>query len=41
MSPQGELRIIEVNAFGDLLPGLLWQGQDTYELELRSMLNSA
>ena len=41
MSPQGELRIIEVNAFGDLLSGLLWQGQDTYELELRSMLNSA
>ena len=23
-------RVLEANAFGDLLPGLLWRGQDTY-----------
>ena len=23
-------RVLEANAFGDLLPGLLWQGRDTY-----------
>jgi len=22
--------VLEANAFGDLLPGLLWQGRDTY-----------
>jgi glutathione synthase/RimK-type ligase-like ATP-grasp enzyme len=27
-------RVIEVNAFGDLLPGILHQGQDTYGLEI-------
>jgi len=26
--------VIEVNAFGDLLPGVLWQGMDTYTAEL-------
>jgi hypothetical protein len=26
--------VLEVNAFGDLLPGLTWQGMDTYEAEL-------
>ena len=26
--------IVELNAFGDLLPGLLYKGQDTYTAEL-------
>lgn len=26
--------VLEVNAFGDLLPGVLWQGMDTYTTEL-------
>jgi hypothetical protein len=26
--------VIEVNAFGDLLPGVFWQGQETYAAEL-------
>ncbi|HEU0174930.1 MAG TPA: STM4014 family protein [Blastocatellia bacterium] len=30
--------VIEVNAFGDLLPNALWQGRDTYVSELLSML---
>jgi len=29
--------VIEVNAFGDLLPGVLWRGQETYATELRAM----
>lgn len=29
--------VIEVNAFGDLLPGVLWQGQETYAAELRAL----
>jgi hypothetical protein len=29
--------VIEVNAFGDLLPGVFWQGQETYAAELRAM----
>lgn len=31
---RGEARILEANAFGDLLPGLLWQGRDTYAAAL-------
>jgi glutathione synthase/RimK-type ligase-like ATP-grasp enzyme len=30
--------LIELNAFGDLLPGLLWRGQDTYEAQARAAL---
>ncbi len=30
--------VLEVNAFGDLLPGLLDQGQDTYDAELAEAL---
>lgn len=30
--------ILEMNAFGDLLPGLLYQGQDTYSAELAVLL---
>ena len=32
--------VIEVNAFGDLLPGALWQGQETYAAELRAMVGA-
>lgn len=32
---RGAAKVIEVNAFGDLLPGLLWQGHDTYGAALR------
>jgi hypothetical protein len=31
--------ILELNAFGDLLPGLLWEGEDTYTSEIRSALD--
>jgi len=31
----GQAHVLEANAFGDLLPGLLWQGQDTYTAQLR------
>jgi hypothetical protein len=27
---RGEAFVLEANAFGDLLPGLLWEGRDTY-----------
>jgi hypothetical protein len=30
--------ILELNAFGDLLPDLLWDGDDTYTSEIRSTL---
>ncbi|MDF1739872.1 MAG: STM4014 family protein [Verrucomicrobiales bacterium] len=31
--------VAEVNAFGDLIPGVLFEGDDTYTAELRSFLN--
>ncbi|NTW02611.1 MAG: hypothetical protein HGA19_15245 [Oscillochloris sp.] len=31
--------ILELNAFGDLLPNLLWEGEDTYTSEIRSLFN--
>jgi hypothetical protein len=31
-------RLLEVNAFGDLLPRLLWQGMDTYQAEVYALL---
>jgi hypothetical protein len=31
--------VIEVNAFGDLLPGVFWRGMDTYAAELLAMEN--
>lgn len=31
---RGEARVLEANAFGDLLPGLLWRGRDTYATAL-------
>ena len=30
----GQAHVLEANAFGDLLPGLLWQGADTYATQL-------
>lgn len=33
----GKAQVLEANAFGDLLPGLLWQGQDTYAAGLCAM----
>ena len=30
--------VLEANVFGDLLPGLLWEGQDTYTTELQDLL---
>jgi glutathione synthase/RimK-type ligase-like ATP-grasp enzyme len=31
--------ILEMNAFGDLLQGITWQGEDTYTTEVRMLLN--
>jgi hypothetical protein len=31
--------ILEVNAFGDLLQEITWQGQDTYTTEIEMLLN--
>jgi len=30
--------VLEVNAFGDLLPGVFWQGSDTYRAEVAAIL---
>jgi hypothetical protein len=30
------LVLLEANAFGDLLPGTLWNGQTTYDTELKA-----
>ena len=32
---RGQAHVLEANAFGDLLPGLLWQGHDTHAAQLR------
>lgn len=32
--------ILEINAFGDLLPGVLHAGEDTYEAEIKAVLRS-
>lgn len=29
--------ILELNAFGDLLPGILWEGEETYQSEIGSL----
>jgi hypothetical protein len=29
--------VLEINAFGDLLPGVLWEGMDTYSAEIRAL----
>ena len=30
--------IIEINAFGDLIPGTIYQGMDTYSSEIKAVL---
>ena len=30
--------VLEINAFGDLLPGILWNGMDTYASEVKALL---
>ena len=30
--------VLEINAFGDLLPGILWNGMDTYMSEIKSII---
>ena len=32
--------VLEINAFGDLLPGVLWNGVDTYESEIKAIMSS-
>lgn len=34
---KGRAHVLEANAFGDLLPKLLWRGQDTYAAQLHSL----
>lgn len=36
LGPSGQWVVVEVNAFGDLLPNVLWRGQDTYTAELQA-----
>ena len=38
ISPNGQIAILEANAFGDLLPGVYHRGQDTYSVEIRVAL---
>ncbi|QDU48286.1 STM4014 family protein [Gimesia panareensis] len=33
--------ILELNAFGDLLPGILWEGEETYQSEIGSLLEES
>ena len=35
---RGAAHVLEANAFGDLLPGLMWQGQDTYTAQWKSFV---
>ncbi len=30
--------VLELNAYGDLLPRITWEGMDTYEAEVRAFL---
>ncbi|HEX8613966.1 MAG TPA: STM4014 family protein [Telluria sp.] len=36
---KGRAHVLEANAFGDLLPKLLWQGRDTYAAQLQSLVS--
>ncbi len=38
LDPAGRVTVLEVNAFGDLLPGALDRGEDTYEAQLAAVL---
>jgi hypothetical protein len=33
--------VLEMNAFGDLLPGVLWQGLSTYEAQVEAILRGS
>lgn len=35
-----DIRVLEVNAFGDLLPNVLYQGKNCYEMELEAVMKS-
>lgn len=37
-TPRGAPVLLEINAFGDLLPGILWRGLDTYGAQVRAMI---
>jgi hypothetical protein len=41
LDPAGRATVLEVNAFGDLLPGALDRGEDTYEAQLAAALGPA
>lgn len=38
VAQRGEAHVLEANAFGDLLPGLLWQEQDSYTAQWKSFM---
>ena len=38
---RGQAHVLEANAFGDLLPGLLWRGRDTYAAQLSAFRHHA
>jgi glutathione synthase/RimK-type ligase-like ATP-grasp enzyme len=38
IDPRGRPHVVECNAWGDFLPGLLVDGQDSYELQLRGLM---
>ncbi|MGW8392051.1 STM4014 family protein [Pseudoduganella sp. HUAS MS19] len=38
VAQRGEAHVLEANAFGDLLPGLLWEDQDTYTAQWKSFM---
>jgi hypothetical protein len=37
LTPRFRHAVLEANAFGDLLPGVLWRGLDTYEAEVAAL----
>ncbi len=41
LDPEGRATVLEVNAFGDLLPGALDRGEDTYQAQLTAALGPA
>lgn len=41
ISPERGPVLLEINAFGDLLPGILWRGLDTYGAQVQAMLGES
>ena len=41
LTRKGERAVLEVNAFGDLLPRVLVEGRDTYQAEVAAALGAA